>query len=317
VEPRARRACIAGLGALLLAGCASPPERALAPDALRLEVARRVPELEASDVPILFQVDRDVVDRIRRDTRGAPDDATRLEQVVEELADPQRFALRYEWATTRTASEALQRGGGNCLSLSSVLIGVARGLGMRAYYAETLEMDSDWRSDIDLSVAAGHIAVVIPTNRGRAYVDFSGTLGPTKRFRPISDLEALAHYYNNRGYEMLHLAMRAGQEPPWADALRTFERAARIAPGFAEAWNNVGLARRRLGDHDEAERAYRRALELQGDLLSAHLNLAALYVADGAVQDAIQSLDRAARLAPHHPGIDRLRALALQAGSVP
>jgi tetratricopeptide (TPR) repeat protein len=298
-------------------GCASPPERALAPDALRLEVARRVPELEARDVPILFQVDTGVVDRIRRDTRGAPDDATRLEQVVQELSDPERFALRYEWATTRTASEALEQGGGNCLSLSSVLIGVARGLGMRAYYAETLEMDSDWRSDIDLSVAAGHIAVVIPTNRGRAYVDFSGTLGPTKRFRPISDLEALAHYYNNRGYELLHLAMRAGNDPPWADALFEFERAARIAPGFAEAWNNVGLARRRLGDHDEAERAYRRALELQGDLLSAHLNLAALYVADGAVQDAIQRLDEASRLAPHHPGIDRLRALALQAGSVP
>ena len=188
---------------------------------------------------------------------------------------------------------------------------------MRAY-AETLDVDDDWRSDIDLSVAAGHIAVVIPTNRGRAYVDFSGTLSPTRRFRPITDLEALAHYYNNRGYELLHLAMRARQTVPWAMALAEFERAARQpAPGFAEAWNNVGLARRRLGDHDAAEHAYRRALELQSDLLSAHLNLAALYVADGAVDEAMASLEAARRLAPNHPGVDRLRALALRAGSVP
>jgi tetratricopeptide (TPR) repeat protein len=318
MEPHATRAWIAGLGALLLllAGCARPPERALAPDSLRLEVARRAPDLALRDVPILFELDQDVIERMDRETRGALDDADRLERVVEELSNPEGFGLRYEWATTLTAREALEHGGGNCLSLSSVLIGVARGLGMRAYYAETREIDSDWRSDIDLSVAAGHIAVVIPTNRGRAYVDFSGTLGPTRRFRAISDLEALAHYYNNRGYERLHLAMQAGQEPPWAEALREFELATRIAPGFAEAWNNVGLARRRLGEHDEAERAYHRALELQGDLLSAHLNLAALYVADGAMQDAMQSLDAAHRLAPDHPGVDRLRALAQQATSV-
>jgi Flp pilus assembly protein TadD len=188
---------------------------------------------------------------------------------------------------------------------------------MRAYYAETLDIDSDWSADLELSVAAGHIAVVIPTSHGRAFIDFSGTLSPTRRFRPISDLEALAHYYNNRGYELLHLAMRAGREPPWSEALLEFERAARIAPGFAQAWNNVGLALRRLGRHQQAERAYRRALELQADLLSAYLNLAALYVADGALDSAMETLDVAHRLAPDHPGIDRLRALARQAHSMP
>jgi len=317
VEPRAVSGWIAGLLALALAGCASSPDRALAPDALRQEVARRAPELAVAEVPVLFELESEVIELARRHTRGAPDDAARLERVVELFADPEGFALRYEWATTLTANEALEHGGGNCLSLSSVLIGVARGLGMRAYYAETREIDADWRPDIDLSVAAGHIAVVIPTSRGRAYVDFSGTLSPTRRFRPISDLEALAHYYNNRGYELLHLAMRAGEEPPWGHALADFELSARIAPGFAEAWNNVGLALRRLGRHDEAEHAYRRALELEEDLLSAHLNLAALHVADGAVDDALERLATAYRLAPDHPGIDRLRALAEQAGSVP
>ena len=68
---------------------------------------------------------------------------------------------------------------------------------------------------------------------------------------------------------------------------------------------------------DEAELAYRRALELQENLLSAHLNLAALYVADGAMDSALERLDAAHRLAPGHPGVDRLRALALQPRSVP
>lgn len=313
MEPHARPGWVAGLLALAIGGCASLPERALAPEALRLEVARRAPELAQADIPVLYEVEPEIVERMRRDTRGSADDAERLERVVELLADPDAFGLRYEWATTRTAHEALELGGGNCLSLSSVLIGVARGLGMRAYYAEAIEIDSEWRPDVDLSVAAGHIAVVIPTNRGRAYVDFSGTIGAARRFRPISDLEALAHYFNNRGYERLHRAMGAGFEPPWPEALVDFERAARIAPGFAQAWNNVGLALRRMGAHEAAEEAYQRALELDGKLLSAHLNLAALYVADGAVESAMLSLDAAHRLAPDHPGIDRLREIALRA----
>jgi tetratricopeptide (TPR) repeat protein len=315
--PRAVLGWIAGLWALALGGCASPPERALAPDALRREVSRLAPQLAFDDVPVLFEVEREMVETLRRETRGIPDDADRLERVVSLLQDPAAYGLRYEWATTRTAREAIELGGGNCLSLSSVLVGVARGLGMRAYYAETLEIDSDWSSDLELSVAAGHIAVVVPTTRGRAYVDFSGTISETRHFRPISDLEALAHYFNNRGYQSLHLAMRDGLEPPWAEALGDFELAASIAPHFAQAWNNVGLAQRRLGRHHEAELAYRRALELQEDLLSAHLNLAALYVADGAMDSALERLDAAHRLAPGHPGVDRLRALALQPRPVP
>jgi tetratricopeptide (TPR) repeat protein len=316
MEPRAVLGWIAGLCALALAGCASPPERAFAPEVLRREVSRLAPELAFDDVPVLFEVEQDVVEQLRRDTRGIPDDAERLERVVALLQDPAAFGLRYEWAATRTAKQALATRGGNCLSLSSVLVGVARGLGMRAYYAETLEIDSDWSADLELSVAAGHIAVVVPTTRGRAYVDFSGTISETRHFRPISDLEALAHYFNNRGYELLHRAMREGREPPWSRALGDFGLAARIAPHFAQAWNNVGLAQRRLGRREAAEQAYRRALELQENLLSAHLNLAALYVADGALDSALERLDAAHRLAPGHPGVDRLRALALQPGSV-
>lgn len=316
MELRAPLCWIAGLWALAATGCFTPPERALAPDVLRREVSRRAPEVAFDDVPVLFEVQRDVIERLRRETRGIPNDAERLERVVALLQDPLAFGLRYEWAATRTADEALARGGGNCLSLSSVLVGVARGLGMRAYYAETLEIDSDWSSDLELSVAAGHIAVLVSTTRGRAYVDFSGTISEARHFRPISDLEALAHFFNNRGYELLHLAMRAGGEPPWEEALADFELASRIAPGFAQAWNNVGLAQRRLGRHDQAESAYRRALELQENLLSAQLNLAALHVADGALESALERLDAADRLAPHHPGVDRLRALALQTRSV-
>ena len=40
---------------------------------------------------------------MRRETRGAFDDAGRLERVVALLADPNVYGLRYEWATSGTA----------------------------------------------------------------------------------------------------------------------------------------------------------------------------------------------------------------------
>ena len=150
---------------------------------------------------------------------------------------------------------------------------------------------------------ADHIAAVIEGGSARRYVDFSGRLGRARWIRRIDDFEALAHYYNNRGYEVLN---REGTgETTWREVAPDFELATRIDPSNARAWNNLGVARARLGD-DAARAAPTNRLKADSSIQSAHLNLVALYLRAGDLDRAAEHLEAARRLDPRNPQIERL-----------
>jgi tetratricopeptide (TPR) repeat protein len=161
------------------------------------------------------------------------------------------------------------------MGLTSLLVGLARGVGIPAYYVDA-SRNPERRTEVEVNVVAGHIGAVVYTKEGPLIVDFTGELMRGYRYRRMSDLEAAAHYYNNLGYELIHRAEEAGQPIPWQEVSRQFARATRIAPGFARAWNNLGVASVRLGQFDRAERSYQQALRLEPGLDSPRLNLAAL-----------------------------------------
>lgn len=79
-------------------------------------------------------------------------------------------------------------------------------------------------------------------------------------------------------------------------------RAVEDAPGFAEAWLNLGNAERGRKSYAEAERLYRKALLLDENLLEAHYNLGLLYL-----ENNIEGLGPEDRL---RQAIDELRTFA-------
>ncbi len=299
-----------GLLGVALLGCATPARIEWSPDEMRAEVRRRASGAEEIIVP--YEVSSEPLERVRAMLRGEHDSRRRLESLLASLSDPRGFGLRYAWAVTGPADETLARGEGNCFSLSSVLIGLARGVGFKAYYLEVKVADPEWRQTGDLAIQADHIAAVVVTRDGRQYVDFSGRLGRTPRVRVIGDLEALSHYYNNRGYELLYQADRDGVAPRWDEVLASFELATRIDPTMARAWNNLGVARSHLGDTEGAKSAYRTALGIEAGIQSAHLNLAVLYLRAGELDDAAAHLRAAERLDPRNPQLEGLRAALKQ-----
>lgn len=302
-RPR-RRALRATVAAALTLACASSGYD-YTPDRLRREVARRVEGLDASAVVVPFEVAPPVVERARA-LVGDVEEDERADALVAALGDPNAFGLRYEWAASGTASETLERGAGNCLALASTLIGIARGLGMRASYLEVEIDEPSWRTEGDLAVQADHIAARIDSGSKRRFVDFSGRLQHALRVRALDDLQALAHYYNNRGYELLN---RSGTgEDVWRQVVRDFELATRVDPSNARAWNNLGVARARLGDDNAARVAYQTALKRDERSQSAHLNLVSLYLRASELDRAAEHLEAARRLDPRNPQIERLSA---------
>ncbi len=71
-----------------------------------------------------------------------------------------------------------------------------------------------------------------------------------------------------------------------------FDKALAVDPRFAHAWTNRGVAWRRLGDFEEAERSHLRALEIEAGEPTALTNLASLYLAAGRRDEAAPLLAR-------------------------
>ena len=62
----------------------------------------------------------------------------------------------------------------------------------------------------------------------------------------------------------------------WEDAIEAYRRVVAIDPGYAAAWNNLGLLLHRLGRYDEARSAYAAALAANVACAEAAYNLGSL-----------------------------------------
>ncbi len=269
-----------GIAASAVAGCTNFRAIGRHPAALRAELAPLLPELQSEDIviphelsPENFKNARTLVSR-HLGPKASVDDQVRA--LLMTLSSPTGLALRYEWAKTLDANETIEHGGGSCLSLSAVLVALARGMGIRAYFVDASTAANETQKDGEVTVHSGHIAVILKYQGADAFIDFAGELRDAAGTRRLDDRDVVAHYYNNRGYELIHSAQRAQQAVPWPRALESFRIAAKVAPRFALAWNNVGLALARLKRTSEAELAFRYALALDDNLDAARHNLASL-----------------------------------------
>lgn len=88
----------------------------------------------------------------------------------------------------------------------------------------------------------------------------------------------------------------------WRDPVRVWESTVRAAPGYALALNNLGLAYERQGRLDDAERAFRRALRLDGSEYAMVIgNIGRLYAMRAAPATALPLLRLADAYQPETP----------------
>lgn len=239
---------------------------------------------------------------------GSPE--RRLTTLLYYLLAEDNLGVQYAKGYTGTAREVFDSRVANCLSFSSLFVGMARQLGVPAYYLGVREIEG-FEKDGDLVIISGHVSVGYGTARDRLILEFD--LGPEVDYHnvePLSDLTAIALYYSNRGAEL----MRAGQ---LEEAVEALELATRLDPELASVWGNLGVGLRRLERWDEAEEAYRRALEIDPGFTTAYQNLASLLRRQGRREEAAELMELVEKLGPQNPyALLKLGDLSLARGRV-
>lgn len=212
----------------------------------------------------------------------------RMLRLLNSLLLKQGLGLDYEIGFTGTAQEVFDSGVANCLGFTQLFVALSREVGVDTYYLAVSQLTS-FKRENDLIIVSDHVTAAYDDVGARRVLEFSlaGDFD-YRSARELSDLTALALYYSNRGAEEV-------QSGDHAEGRRVLEIAVALAPRMAQAWVNLGVARRRLGDLEGAEAAYQQALELDPGQLSAYHNLIGLYHLQGRSDPAgeiLAKLDR-------------------------
>jgi Flp pilus assembly protein TadD len=188
--------------------------------------------------------------------------------------------LQYDDQRTRTAVQTFVDRRGNCLSVVSLYIAMARHLGVNAQY-QTVRVRPSWDRRGEHLVLSQHINAIGRLDQNTQYVvDFTPeiTLQQLTANR-VSDAQGRALYFNNLGVEALianelELAVAYFRNALWIDA------------GQSIVWNNLGSTYSRMGNRSLAAYAYRKSFSLDRTNATAINNLVKFHTAEGDLETA-------------------------------
>jgi tetratricopeptide (TPR) repeat protein len=249
---------------------------------LRQQYGQEVGAKEASHIEVPFELDEEIRASLRKLPK-IPSELRRLNQVNDFIFEG--LHLQYLLAPTKNAVETYRTRSGNCLSFVNLFVGVAREVGLNPSYVEVTDLQK-WNHRDGMVVSQGHIVAGMYLDGILRPFDFLPYRQKAYRaFKPIDDLTAAAHYYNNLGAEAL-----LGGDLDRARDLLTI--ATRIAPRFDKAINNLGVVQARSGAPQKAIEIYEQGLKISPDSSTLQVNMARALQELGRTAEADQLLTR-------------------------
>jgi tetratricopeptide (TPR) repeat protein len=212
--------------------------------------------------------------------------------------------LEYDAELTRNAAETFEARAGNCLSLVVMTAAMAKHLELPVAYQAVIGHES-WSRSADLSFVNGHVNIIVAkrmVDRSPSYdldtqlrIDFSTLpLGRGQALNVVGESTIVAMFMNNRAAEYL---VRARFDDAYAHA----REAVIQDPGYAGAYNTLGVIYQRRGLAAAAERAYRQALLVDTDNKAALQNISRLLDRLGRASEAKPFQARLAQLEAEPP----------------
>lgn len=269
---------------LLLSGCTVIPLEVNFAASSAMDSRIIAQEADAFPQIDILALNQDIIDYLEANVPAGRSDWETVERLQTLLFDPAYLNIQYDDRVTRTAIETFESGMGNCLSVVSLYIAMARHMGLEVSF-QTVKMRPRWDMRGELLVLSQHINATGRLSQNSYYVvDFTPDvivqqLTSTK----VSDAYARALYFNNRGVESL-IAGDIEQ------ALRYLRNALWIEPELAIAWNSIGTVHGRLDNTELAEYAFKKSFVEDRSNATPINNLVRFYYNEG-------DLDRSQRYA--------------------
>jgi Flp pilus assembly protein TadD len=168
-----------------------------------------------------------------------------------------------------------------------------------------------WDRRGDVAVSNRHMFAEVETAEGSSRIDFLP--GVEKRYRSVRRID--------EARVLAHYYSNLGAEALTVEeferAMEMFAQAIETDGTLAAAWVNMGVAQRRLGRLADAEASYLRALELNQREISAVSNLISLYQATGHHRLAAPYMKRIRKYQRSNPFFQFRQALdAAEAGNL-
>ncbi|WP_188151647.1 tetratricopeptide repeat protein [Teredinibacter waterburyi] len=269
----------------------------------------QLPAIEDAELVTLSDDVKAMLDRTLGDISNSWTLSLKLHQL---LFNDELLGIDYDGGATKTAMETLRSGSGNCLSLASLYVAAARHLGLKAEF-QVVKIPPEWLQRPDFYIVPGHVNVLVRLPGDDAIVEFADAYSAeqTKTFKSkvISDRQAFAEYYNNRGMEKL-------QEHDYPTALAFLNKSLEAYPKLGFVWSNIGVIYRITGHPELALGAYEKAFMLDAKNLSVANNLYIAYRKAGAEQKAEKLAKRIARHHRKNPfALTKLAQSQLNAGN--
>jgi tetratricopeptide (TPR) repeat protein len=266
---------------LLTAGCAMQYQDFDSVGHLREQFAQRVGPAAAAGIEVPYEITPELRAALEQRMRQAPSERSKINEVLRFIFED--LDLGYSLTPTRNAVATFQSQKGNCLSFVNLFVGLARERGLNPFYVEVTDYQK-WNHRAGMVVSQGHIGAGMYLEGELKTYDFLPYRPKAYRsFKPIDDLTAVAHYYNNLGAE----ALMAGDLPT---ALQHLEVATGIAPRFEKATNNMCVALARGGQPDKALEWYQKGLGIDPENPMILTNLTRLYQQTGRTKEAEELL---------------------------
>ncbi len=250
---------------------------------LRKQFSERVGPERAAGIQVPYEITPELRLALEQRIRQAPSERSKINEVLRFIFED--LDLAYSLTPTRNAVQTYESQKGNCLSFVNLFIGVAREQGLNPFYVEVTDYQK-WNHREGMVVSQGHIVGGMYLEGELKPYDFLPYRAKSYRdFKPIDDLTAVAHFYNNLGAE----ALMAGDLPT---ALEHLEVATGIAPQFEKGLNNMGVALARGKQYDKALEWYQKGLAIDPENPMLLTNLTRLYQQTGRAKEADELLTR-------------------------
>ena len=246
---------------------------------------KRVGKEAAAEIEVPFELSNEILSQVLGRIDPGANEKNKTANILDFVFGPGGLKLQYQLTPTRSATQTFYAREGNCLSFVNLFVGVARSVRLNPSYVEVKDLQR-WNYKNGVVVSQGHIVAGIQFDGRMSTYDFLPYRQKSYRdLKPISDLTATAHFYNNLGAE----ALLADDLPRASDYLTL---ANKLAPDFDKATNNLGVYYLRTDRVEQALDLYDKGLVDRPKNVAYLTNKARSLQLLGRAEEAIAVLDQ-------------------------